>query len=164
MFHRSLRGALIAAALMLSACLPELIADAGPDQSVDEGQAVTLRAGANYLDHIVNYKWVQTAGPKVKFKVSKKGVLTFVAPETDVQQSLTFSLVVTDTFGRKSKPDSVTVTVNQIKFFGTATGSADDYTNLLTWFDQVTPENSGKWGVAAVPGGIRISPRIFRIA
>ncbi|MBB6095968.1 GH35 family endo-1,4-beta-xylanase [Povalibacter uvarum] len=137
-----------AASLVLAGCpLPEPVANAGPDQAVDECSNVVLKASSNDPGgYLATYKWTQTGGPKVAFKVSKKGVLTFVAPETDVRLALTFSLVVTDTFGRKSKPDTVIVTVDQIKFFGTATGSADDYTNLLTWFDQITPENSGKWG------------------
>ena len=146
MMYRSLRGALLAAALLLSACIPDLVADAGPDQSVNEGTAVTVRAGANVLDHIVNYKWVQTAGPKVHFKVSKKGVLSFTAPDTEVQQKLTFELTVMYERGYRSKSDTVDITVNQIRFFGTAAGSAQDYATLLNWFDQVTPENAGKWG------------------
>jgi len=48
--------------------------------------------------------------------------------------------------GHKSKSDTVNVTVNQIKFFGTAAASAADYAQMLEWFDQVTPENAGKWG------------------
>jgi endo-1,4-beta-xylanase len=147
MILRPLRYALtLAAALLLAACIPDLIADAGPDQVVNEGASVTVRAGANVLDHIVNYKWVQTAGPKVNFKVSKKGVLTFTAPETEVQQKLTFELTVMYERGYRSKTDSVDITVNQIKFFGTAAGSAQDYALLLNWFDQITPENAGKWG------------------
>ncbi|HEY6643258.1 endo-1,4-beta-xylanase [Povalibacter sp.] len=138
---------LLAASLLLTGCpIPELIADAGPDQVVSEGASVTLRAKANILDHIVDYKWTQTAGPKVTLKVSKKGVLTFTAPATDVQQTLTFQLVVMYERGYKSKSDSATVTVNQIKFFGTAAAAAADYATLLNWFDQVTPENAGKWG------------------
>jgi GH35 family endo-1,4-beta-xylanase len=31
-------------------------------------------------------------------------------------------------------------------FFGTAPGGSDTYNNLLTYFDQITPENAGKWG------------------
>src|SRR3954462_3016928 len=147
MILRPLRYALtLAAALLLAACIPDLVADAGPDQVVNEGASVTVRAGANVLDHIVNYKWVQTAGPKVNFKVSKKGVLTFTAPQTDVQQKLTFELTVMYERGYRSKTDSVDITVNQIKFFGTAAGSAQDYAVLLNWFDQITPENAGKWG------------------
>lgn len=39
------------------------------------------------------------------------------------------------------------------KFFGTATSTAADYTNLLSYFDQITPGNAGKWGtVEAVQG------------
>ncbi len=147
MNFRSMRYALLAAAVLLSACrIPELIANAGPDQVVSEGAGVTLKPSANILDYIVDYKWTQTAGPTVKFKVSKKGVLTFIAPQTEVQQVLTFKLVVMYERGHKSKSDTVNVTVNQIKFFGTATAAAADYDNFLTYFDQVTPENAGKWG------------------
>lgn len=31
-------------------------------------------------------------------------------------------------------------------FFGTAAGAPSDYDHLLTYFDQITPENAGKWG------------------
>ena len=90
-----LRHVLVALSLLLLAgCpIPVLEADAGPDQVVDEGDSVTLQASANITDYIVGYKWTQTAGPKVKFKVSKKGILTFTAPSTEVQLTLTFQLV-----------------------------------------------------------------------
>ena len=61
MNFRSLRIAMLAtAALLLAACIPELIADAGPDQAVNEGASVTVRAGANVLDHILKHDrvWV----------------------------------------------------------------------------------------------------------
>jgi endo-1,4-beta-xylanase len=32
------------------------------------------------------------------------------------------------------------------KFFGTAPGDAGDYLDLLEYFNQLTPENAGKWG------------------
>jgi endo-1,4-beta-xylanase len=32
------------------------------------------------------------------------------------------------------------------KFFGTAPGDAGDYTDLLNYFSQLTPENASKWG------------------
>src|SRR5262245_7830453 len=93
---RSSRHALLAVSLLLLAgCpIPGLDADAGPDQVVNEGASVTLPASADVTDHIVSYKWTQTAGPTVKFKVSKQGALTFTAPETEVQLTLTFQLVV----------------------------------------------------------------------
>ena len=147
MIFRSIRYVFtLAGALVLAGCLPDLIADAGPDQAVTEGASVTVRGGANVLERIVDYKWTQTAGPKVNFKVSKKGMLTFTAPQTEVQQKMTFELTVMYEGGYKSKSDTVDITVNQIKFFGTAAGSAQDYAVLLNWFNQITPENAGKWG------------------
>ncbi len=133
--------------LLLAGCpIPGLYADAGPDQAVSEGASVTLPASASVTDYIVDYKWTQTAGPKVQFKVSKNGALTFTAPSTEVRLALTFELLVKYQRGFQSQPDTVNVTVNQIKFFGTAASAAADYASLLTWFDQVTPENGGKWG------------------
>ena len=70
----------------------------------------------------------------------------FTAPDVEIQTALEFALVVTDNYGAPSEPDKVAVTVNQIKFFGTAPGGPEDYEHLLTYFDQITPENAGKWG------------------
>ena len=145
---RSCRHALLALSLLLLAgCpLPGVDADAGPDQVVDEGASVTLQGSAPHPEYIVGYRWTQTAGPRVKFKVSKKGALTFTAPGTELPLALKFKLVVQYQRGFESQPDTVDVTVNQIKFFGTATAAAADYESFLNWFDQVTPENAGKWG------------------
>jgi endo-1,4-beta-xylanase len=145
---RTCRHALLALSLLLLAgCpIPGLQADAGPDQVVDEGASVTLQGSANITDYVVGYEWTQTAGRKVKFKVSKNGALTFTAPETEVRLTLTFRLVVKYQRGFRSEPDTVNVTVNQIKYFGTATSAEADYASLLTWFNQVSPENAGKWG------------------
>src|SRR5262245_35367 len=111
---RACRHAVLAfSMLLLAGCpLPFLQADAGPDQVVDEGANVTLQGSANVTDYIVDYKWTQTAGPKVKFKVSKRGALTFTAPSTEVRLALKFKLVVRYERGFESEPDSVNVTVN----------------------------------------------------
>jgi len=82
----------------------------------------------------------------VKFSVTKNGKLSFVAPATELPLTLGFSLIVTDNKGQQSAPDTVTVTDNQIKFFGSAMGSDADRAQFLTYFNQVTPENAGKWG------------------
>ena len=51
-----------------------------------------------------------------------------------------------------SEEQTVLVAIGD-KFFGTAVTEAEDYTNLLAHFDQVTPGNAGKWGsVEAVQG------------
>ncbi len=145
---RSLKYSLLAGAIALAGCPlnTEPVANAGPDQTVKEGAAVVLQGtGTDETGQVVKYTWTQTAGPKVEFKV-KHHRLTFTAPETDVQLALEFSLIVTDQFGLVSQPDSVKVIVDQVKFFGTAPGGPEDYEHLLTYFNQLTPENAGKWG------------------
>lgn len=150
MTFRDLRYAMLLPALVLAGCpinqLPT--ANAGMDQTVNEGTAVTLTGSGTDTDgQIARYRWTQTSGPEVEFTTSKNGsVLTFVAPEADTQLSLTFELKVFDNFAGQSEADSVTVTVNQIKFFGTATDRPQDYEHLLTYFDQLTVGNAGKWG------------------
>ena len=145
---RSFRYALLLIPLVIAGCptVPP-VADAGEDQVVNAGEKVTLHGTGTDLDgQVVRYDWKQTAGEKVKFKVAKRGTLTFVAPETKTQLTLEFELTVADNFGAESEPDAVTVTVNQVKFFGTAPGGPEDYEHLLTYFNQLTPENAGKWG------------------
>lgn len=41
-------------------------------------------------------------------------------------------------------PERVFVAIDN-KFFGTAPGGPEDYEHLLTYFNQLTPENAGKW-------------------
>lgn len=150
MSWRSIRYAvlLLLVPFILAGC-PKVppIANAGPDQVVNEGDKVSVQGAGDVLQGTIkSYAWTQTAGPTVGFQTTKNGKLTFVAPATEVQIKLTFQLIVTNNKGEPSAPDTVTVTVNQIKFFGTAVGSADDLTQFATFFNQVTPENAGKWG------------------
>jgi GH35 family endo-1,4-beta-xylanase len=148
MSFRALRYVVLLCAIVIAGCpIVGPIVDAGPDQTVNEGVSVTLTPQAfTPTGTIKTYTWTQTAGPTVSFTSNKKGVLKFTAPETDLQVKIEFQLTATDNKGRVSQPDTVAVTVNQIKFFGTAAGAAADYEHLLTYFDQITPENAGKWG------------------
>jgi GH35 family endo-1,4-beta-xylanase len=149
MVVRFTRFAAALAALLLAGCPLDtpLVADAGPDQTVTESEPVTLQgSGPEVKGLILFYKWRQTGGPKVKVRASSGGRLTFTAPDTIIQTPLQFELTISDQFGRRSRPDEVTVTVDQIKFFGTAPGGPEDYDHALTYFNQITPENAGKWG------------------
>ena len=147
-FRSLAKFTLLACAIALAGCPLNTapIADAGADQTVIEGTQVVLEGkGTDETGEVVKYTWTQTAGPKVKFK-TKHARLSFIAPDTQVQLTLEFALVVTDQFGAVSKPDTVKVFVNQSKFLGTAPGGPEDYEHLLTYFNQLTPENAGKWG------------------
>ena len=81
-------------------------ADAGPDQTVNEGQAVSLDA-SNSTDpdgDIKSYHWVQIGEPSVNLSNPDAEQPTFVAPGVGSEgASLTFELTVTDQSGNQSK-------------------------------------------------------------
>jgi hypothetical protein len=89
------------------------IADAGPNQTVNEGQLVGLD-GSNSLDSddgIASYSWVQTSGPQVNLSDPNGQQSTFTAPYVGTGgDSLTFELTVADHNGLQSS-DSCLVNV-----------------------------------------------------
>lgn len=82
------------------------IADAGPDQKVDEKKSVTLN-GLNSIDHddgLSNFRWRQISGPQVDLSATDEDVVTFIAPDVDGNgAALEFELVVTDFSGATAK-------------------------------------------------------------
>ena len=88
------------------------IADAGPNQTVDEGKKVTLD-GSNSTDPdggALSYRWSQVAGPSVTLSSTQAAKPTFTAPDVSPGgASLTFRLTVTDDGDLK---DSDTTIVN----------------------------------------------------
>jgi len=88
-------------------------ADAGPDQTVGEGQVVTLN-GSNSTDPddgIASYHWAQTGGPQANLSDPNGQQLTFMAPDVGTEGGcLTFALTVTDHSGLEST-DSCIVNV-----------------------------------------------------
>ena len=89
------------------------VADAGDDQSVTEGEPVTLD-GTGSTDangSISTYLWVQTVGTTVTLSGAGTATATFTAPEVDADETLTFQLTVTDDDGL-SHSDTTDVTVS----------------------------------------------------
>ena len=82
------------------------MADAGPDQTVGEGQAVLLD-GSNSTDSddgIASYHWVQIGEPVVNLSDSDVKRPTFTAPDMGSQgAALTFELTVVDQNGNQGK-------------------------------------------------------------
>jgi K319L-like, PKD domain len=92
------------------------IADAGPDQTVDEGDGVTLDGSASYDPEgaAVSYRWSQTAGPAVTLSNPLSAQPSFVAPAVGPSgASLTFALIVTDN-GSLQATDTCTVGVSWV--------------------------------------------------
>jgi hypothetical protein len=101
-------------------------ADADPDQTVDEGVAVTLD-GSNSSDPddgIASYLWTQTGGTPVTLSDTSAVQPTFTAPGVDEDgEALTFQLTVTDNGGLQS---SDTCIVNVSNVDGNDGGGGDD--------------------------------------
>ena len=89
------------------------IADAGLDQTVDEGDSVTLD-GSDSTDDVAlpgsPYDWEQIWGPTVTLSGSEQNPKTFTAPNVDSDTELEFRLTITDSDGMKSA-DNIVVTV-----------------------------------------------------
>jgi hypothetical protein len=90
-------------------------ADAGDDQTVEEGAGVTLDGtGSSDPDgDTLTYAWTQTGGPDVSLSDTSVAEPTFTAPEVDTDTTLTFDLEVTDPDGA-SDTDTVEVTVQEV--------------------------------------------------
>ena len=88
-------------------------ADAGPDQTVSEGQAVLLN-GSNSTDPddgIASYHWVQIGEPVINLSNPDVSQPTFTAPDMGSEgAALTFELTVKDHNGNQGK-DVCTVNV-----------------------------------------------------
>ena len=91
---------------------PVLTVDAGPHQSVNEGDAVTLSGNATGAQpNDLTYMWAQTSpeSPKVSLGGDTASTATFVAPQ--VNETTTFVFTLTATAGTASASGLVAVTV-----------------------------------------------------
>ncbi len=107
------------------------VANAGPDQTVQEGDTVTLDGSGSYDpdDGIAAYKWLQTAGPQAVLSDAGAVTPSFIAPEADESGDvLTFQLTVTDGAGNQSA-DSCNVTVSYVNNAPMADAGSDKSVN-----------------------------------
>jgi hypothetical protein len=89
------------------------VANAGPDQTVDENTLVTLNGAASTDPDgdPLTYQWTAPSG--ITLNSTTASVTTFTAPEVSVNTNYTFTLVVND--GKvNSTADQVVVTVLQV--------------------------------------------------
>lgn len=89
-------------------------ADAGQDQTVCEGDTVTLDGSSSWDpdDGIVSVRWTQTGGSPVSLYDPTAVKTTFTAPKLDTESGpMTFQLSVTDKGGLTSQ-DACTITID----------------------------------------------------
>ena len=123
-------------------------ADAGSDQSVNEGATATMDGSASFDPDgdVLTYKWTAPLGITLSSEIVVNP--TFTVPEVDADTQYTFSLVVND--GQAVSPaDEVVVTVLQadkapyvkdpIKNVSVDKGAADQIIDLKTIFADDDP-------------------------
>ena len=100
-------------------------ANAGADQTVDEGDTVTLNGtdSSDPDDDRLSYAWTQTSGTSVTLTNAATAQPTFTAPAVTADTSLAFTLTVSD--GNTSDTDTVTVTVSAPNRPPTANAGSD---------------------------------------
>ena len=85
-------------------------AEAGDNQTVDEGDTVTLSgSGTDPEEQALSYSWRQTSGKTVTLSSTGVAAPTFTAPNLGANEDLVFELTVSD--GRLSGTDTVTITI-----------------------------------------------------
>ena len=104
------------------------VANAGTDQSVNEGVTVTLdgSASSDPDNNTLTYSWTAPTGITLNSTTAAKP--TFTAPEVLTNQSYTFSLVVNDGTVN-STADQVIVTVRQVNKAPVANAGTDQSIN-----------------------------------
>ena len=98
------------------------VVNAGVDQSVDAGTAVTLSGAAADPDGaIASHAWTQTGGPAVTLAGADSATATFTAPNVPAHETLTFRLTVVDNDGAEAS-DEMTVRVEWFGFVEVSSG------------------------------------------
>ena len=116
------------------------VADAGPDQTVDEGVLVTLdgSGSADPDGDALTYAWTAPAG--ITLSDATAQMPTFTAPDVEASTVYDITLVVNDGL-LDSGPDMVSITVNPVS------GCDDPFGEIVTY-----PNSTTAYGIVTVGG------------
>lgn len=137
------------------------IANAGPNQSINEGVLVTLdgTASSDSDNNTLTYLWTAPSGITLNSNTSSKP--TFTAPEVQTNTNYTFSLVVNDGIVN-STVDQVVITVQQVNNAPIANAGTDQSVNegvlvTLNGTTSTDPDNDFLTYSWTAPSGITLS-------
>ena len=118
-----------------------LTANAGPNQTVDEGDAVTLDGSGSFdpNNDPLEYSWSQTSGPEVDLTGADTASPAFTAPTVSEQTNLVFQLTVTA--AGESGTDTVAIAVRDSESNAPTADAGPDQT--VDEGDAVTLDGSG---------------------
>ena len=108
------------------------VANAGIDQIVNESESVNLNGSLSSDSDggsLASYSWSQTAGTAVVLNGGSTATPSFTAPLVTTDETLVFSLIVTDKDGGVSIADSVNITVSIVNVLPTANAGNDQVVN-----------------------------------
>jgi phosphatidylserine/phosphatidylglycerophosphate/cardiolipin synthase-like enzyme len=109
------------------------VAKAGPDQTVDEGNYVTLDGSGSFdvNGYPITYSWKQTSGPvTVSLSSHTAAEPVFKAPSVVDREVFTFQLMVNN--GRYDSLDTVNITVDNVNVIAPRILITPDYKNDVT--------------------------------
>ncbi|MDC3960060.1 M36 family metallopeptidase [Polyangium jinanense] len=131
-------------------CVGLPVANAGADLVVSGGDEVTLDGSkSNDPDgDTLTYKWTQTEGPEVALTPNNGPKPTFVAPNTQVDVTLTFQLTISD--GKGLASDLVKVTVQPGSGNGEGGGAGVGTSGSGAGGGPIIVEDEGGCGCAVV--------------
>ncbi len=123
------------------------VADAGLDQTVTEGDEVTMDASlsSDVDNEIVAYQWAQLSGSAVNIANSDMAIATFIAPLVSADEVLSFELTVTDESGNQAT-DTIDVTVTNFSSTVLGVVLSSSSAGPLTVGDSLTLSAQGAGG------------------
>jgi hypothetical protein len=112
------------------------IANAGADQTVNEGQKVTLDGSGSrdYDGQSLKYSWKKVKGPSILFENDKEKKVTFIAPEVKKDTSFIIQLTVSDHESKSS--DKVKLAVKNIAEPSSPTTPSSDFPPTVEAFGE----------------------------
>uniref|UniRef100_UPI0004748588 PKD domain-containing protein n=1 Tax=Halorubrum sp. T3 TaxID=1194088 RepID=UPI0004748588 len=131
-------------------------ADAGDDQTVAEGDSVTLDAsGSSDADGDgLSYDWTQTGGTDVTLSDASSATPSFAAPDVDGDETLAFEVEVSD--GAATDADAVAVTVEDADDAAPPTDGASTAVSLSPESELVAVGDAAEYDVVveSADGGV----------